>query len=135
MVTPPPDSSRSTRQAAWRFLVVGGTNTLMTTAILIGLSYVMPGWLAYTISFALGLAYSTIFAARWIFARHGSPRRAALYALCYLAIFGVGLAVIAGVRALGWPTYTNALSIFITAPLGFVAGRIVFHQREESNHG
>lgn len=134
MVTSVPESSRSTRQAAWRFLVVGATNTLVTTAILVALSYLMPGWLAYTISFALGLAYSTIFAARWVFTRHGSNRRAAVYALCYLAIFAIGLTVVAGIRALEWPAYANALSIFITAPLGFVAGRIVFHQREESRH-
>ncbi|WJS91739.1 GtrA family protein [Microbacterium testaceum] len=126
-----PGGRRTARQAAWRFLLIGATNTLATTALLVGLSYLMPGWLAYTVSFALGLAYSTIFAARWVFTSDGSARAASLYALCYLAIFLIGLVVIAGIHALSWPAYANALSVIVTAPLGFVAGRIVFTQRKE----
>lgn len=122
---------RTVRQAAWRFLLVGATNTLVTTALLVSLSYLMPGWLAYTISFALGLAYSTVFAARWVFTSDGSVRAGISYALCYLLIFLIGLIVIAGIHALNWPAYANALSVIVTAPLGFVAGRIVFTQRKE----
>jgi putative flippase GtrA len=132
MVTVASDGPRSARQAVWRFLVVGVTNTLATTALLVALSYVMPGWLAYTISFALGLAYSTVFAARWVFTSNGSKRAAVLYALCYLVIFLIGLLVIGGIRALDWPAYANALSVIVTSPLGFVAGRIVFAQRGRS---
>ncbi|MGN6127489.1 MAG: GtrA family protein [Humibacter sp.] len=133
MVTVAPGGPRSSRQAAWRFLLIGGTNTLVTTAVLIVLSYVMPGWLAYGISFTLGLAYSTVFAARWVFTSNGSMRAAGVYALCYLVIFLIGLLVIGGVRALGWPAYANALSVVVTAPLGFVAGRIVFAQQRRSS--
>lgn len=121
---------RSTRAAAWRFLLIGGTNTLATSAILVGLSYLMPSWIAYTIAFGLGLIYSTIFAARWVFTSRGSPSAAIVYALCYLIIYFVGLAVIAGIRALEWPEYLNVLSVLVTAPLGFVAGRIVFRERQ-----
>lgn len=131
-MTPTSEGPRKASQAAWRFLLIGGTNTLLTTALLVGLSYAMPGWLAYTISFALGLVYTTVFAARWVFTSTGSPRRAALYAACYLVIFAMGLLVIAGVRALDWPAYANALSVLVTAPLGFIAGRIVFRRHEGS---
>jgi len=133
-VTAVPNGRRTTRQAAWRFLVIGATNTLVTTAVLVGLSYVMPGWLAYTISFGLGLVYSTVFASRWVFTRDGSPRAAIAYALCYVVIFLVGLVVIAGIEALAWPAFANALSVVVTAPLGFVAGRIVFAEREKGRH-
>jgi putative flippase GtrA len=121
---------RSTIAAAWRFLVVGGTNTLATAAILVVLSYLMPGWLAYTIAFALGLIYSTLFASRWVFTKNGSRRAMLVYALSYVVIYFVGLLCIAGIRALDWPEYLNALSTIVTAPLGFVAGRLVFRERK-----
>ncbi|WP_433586459.1 GtrA family protein [Microbacterium hydrocarbonoxydans] len=125
---------RSTWSAAWRFLIVGGVNTLVTTALLIALSYVLEGWVAYTLVFVAGLAFSTFFAARWVFTSNGSRRAALAYALSYLVIYFIGLLAIAGIRALDGPEYLNGLSVLVTAPLGFVAGRIVFRerQREES---
>lgn len=137
MVTGHNSGSRTLGAAGWRFLVVGGANTVATTALLVGLSYLVPGWLAYTIAFGLGLLFSTIFAARWVFTSRGSRRAALVYALCYVAIYLAGLAVVAAVRALGWPEFLNALSIVVTAPLGFLAGRIVFQEREreESPNG
>lgn len=136
MVTPEPRRARSAASAAWRFLLIGGTNTLVTMAILVGLSYLMPSWLAYSIAFALGLVYSTIFASRWVFTSNGSRRAMLVYALSYLVIYFVGLLCIAGIRALEWPEYLNALSTVVTAPLGFVAGRLVFRERnlEESTN-
>jgi len=136
MVTAP-DRPRSTAAAAWRFVIVGGTNTLATTAILIALSYVMAGSLAYTIAFGLGLIYSTVFASRWIFTRGASWRATALYAVCYVVIYLIGLGCVAVIRSFQWPEFLNAISVFVTAPLGFVAGRIVFRerQREESISG
>ncbi len=130
MVSDEPSEVRSKRAAAWRFLLIGGANTLATTALLIGLSYLMPSWLAYTIAFGAGLVFSTVFAARWVFTRGGSHRAALVYALCYLVIYFVGLLVIAGIRALDWPGFLNGLSVLVTAPLGFVAGRIVFRERQ-----
>jgi putative flippase GtrA len=123
-------SHRPLGGAAWRFLLVGGANTLVTMALLVGLSYLMPGWLAYTIAFGLGLVFSTVMASRWVFTREGSGRAAIVYALCYVAIYLVGLGCVAIVRALDWPEFLNALSVLVTAPLGFVAGRIVFRERQ-----
>lgn len=124
------EGSRSTIAAAWRFVIVGGTNTLATTVLLIVLSYFMAGWLAYTVAFGVGLVYSTIFASRWVFTRAGSWRSTALYALCYIVIYVVGLGCVAVIRSLEWPQFLNALSVLVTAPLGFVAGRIVFRERQ-----
>jgi putative flippase GtrA len=121
---------RGTKGAAWRFLVVGGANTLATAALLVALSYVMPGWLAYTTAFLTGLVFSTVFAARWVFTRNGSNRAAIVYALCYVVIYVVGLGCIAIFHALEWPVYLNALSVVVTAPLGFLAGRIIFRERQ-----
>jgi len=130
MVTGAADKPRSTGAAAWRFIIVGGMNTLATTALLVALSYVFEGWLAYTISFALGLVFSTVFAARWVFTSSGSRRAALVYALCYVVIYFIGLAAIAGIRALHGPEFLNGLSVLVTAPLGFIAGRVVFRERQ-----
>lgn len=116
--------------SAWRFLLVGGINTLVTTALLIGLSYLIAGWLAYTIVFIAGLVFSTVMAARWVFTNDGSRRAALIYALSYLAIYFVGLAAIAVIQALHGPEFLNGLSVVVTAPLGFLAGRIVFRERQ-----
>ena len=124
------ENPRTTVSAAWRFLVVGGSNTVATTILLIALSYSLEGWLAYTIAFGVGLVYSTIFASRWVFTRGGSRRATLLYALCYVVIYLVGLGCVAVIRSFEWPEFLNALSVFVTAPLGFVAGRLVFRERQ-----
>lgn len=123
------DRPRTTLAAAWRFLIIGGANTVATTVLLIILSYLMEGWLAYTIAFGAGLVFSTLFASRWVFTKAGSRRATVLYALSYLAIYFVGLACVALIRSLEWPEFLNALSVLVTAPLGFVAGRLVFRER------
>ena len=42
------------RRPVVRFLLVGGSNTLVTGALVSVLSLWLPGWLAFTIAFALG---------------------------------------------------------------------------------
>ncbi|GAB3397262.1 hypothetical protein GCM10027515_01290 [Schumannella luteola] len=129
-----PSGQRSVGASAWRFLIVGGTNTLITTALLVVLSYLMPGWLAYTIVFAAGLIFNSIMASRWVFTREGSWKATALYAGSYLVIYVVGLGVVQLMHLLGWPHWTNALSVVATAPLGFVAGRLVFRERRREEN-
>ena len=130
------DQPRTTRAAAWRFLIIGGSNTLATTMLLLGLSYLMEGWLAYTIAFGAGLVYSTFFASRWVFTTSGSRWATVLFSLSYLGIYLIGLACVAVIRSLEWPEFLNALSVLVMAPLGFVAGRLVFRerQRQETNN-
>ena len=48
------------RTPAVRFLIAGGANTAATGALVILLSLFLPGWLAFTISFALGIAFSVV---------------------------------------------------------------------------
>lgn len=123
---------RSRGATAWRFLIVGGSNTLATSALLVLLSYFVAGWLAYTIAFGAGLIFSTILASRWVFTSAGSPRATVLYVVCYIAIYLIGLAAVAAIRSFDWLPFLNVLSVFVTAPLGFVAGRFVFrNQRRE----
>ena len=122
--------SRSLASSAWRFVLAGASNTLVTTVLLIGLSYIMEAWLAYTVAFGVGLVYSTIFASRWVFTRAGSRRATILYAFCYVGIYFVGLGCIVVIGSFEWPEFLNALSVLVTAPLGFVTGRLVFRERQ-----
>jgi len=125
-----PERTRTTVAAGWRFLIVGGSNTIATAALLVALSYLMQAWLAYTLAFGVGLVYSTIFASRWVFTRAGSRRATLLYALCYIVIYLVGLGCVSFIRSWGWPEFLNVLSVLVTAPLGFLAGRLVFRERQ-----
>lgn len=125
-----PERPRTTLAAGWRFLIVGGSNTIATAALLVALSYIMEAWQAYTLAFGVGLVYSTIFASRWVFTKAGSRRATLLYALCYVVIYFVGLGCVAFIRSWGWPEFLNVLSVLATAPLGFLAGRLVFRERQ-----
>jgi len=124
---------RSTAGAGWRFLLVGGANTAVTGLVLVALSYLMPGWAAYTIAFALGIIFSTVFASRWVFTREGSFRASVAYAICYGVIYLVGLLCVQTIHSWGWPEFLNVLSIIVTAPLGFLAGRVIFRQRQRED--
>lgn len=109
-----------------RFLIVGGVNTATTAALVVVLSYLIPGWLAFTISFALGIAFSVVMTGRWVFQSHVSPRRAALFTAAYIAIYLCGLLVIQLLDAWRAPPVANGATVFLTAPLSFVAGRFIF---------
>jgi putative flippase GtrA len=109
-----------------RFILVGGTNTLVTGLIVVGLSYLMLGWLAFTVAFALGIVFAVVATGRWVFESTLSPRRIALYVGAYLVIYVVGLAVVHLLSLAGAPAWANGTSVFVTAPLSFIAGRAVF---------
>lgn len=109
-----------------RFLIVGGINTALTGALVVVLSYVMYGWLAFTIAFALGIAFSVVASGRWVFQSHLSARRVLTYVVAYLVIYGCGVLVVQLLHAWGAPPWANIASVIVTAPLSFLAGRLVF---------
>ena len=111
---------------AFRFLLVGGTNTLATGLVVVLLSLVLPGWLAFTIAFTLGICFSVFVTGRWVFSSHVSFRRASFYVAAYLGIYLLGLAVIAALRSWGAPPAANLATIVVTAPLSFLAGKVIF---------
>ena len=47
----------SLKASAWRFLLAGGVNTVVTAALLSGLSLVIDPKIAYTIVFEIGRAH------------------------------------------------------------------------------
>jgi putative flippase GtrA len=116
----------------FRFLLVGGTNTLITSAIVVVLSFVMPGTVAFTIAFALGILYSLILTGRWVFKSQLTASRSATYVGAYAVIYLCGLAFVWAVGTAGGPPWANGFSVFLTAPLSFVAGRFIFPRSQPS---
>lgn len=112
-----------------RFLLVGGSNTLATAAIALLLGFVIPGWLAFTCAFALGLVYSVLLTGRWVFRSRLTPWRAVAFVTSYLAIYLVGVTVVQLLAARGAPDWSAATSVLLTAPLSFSAGRAIFRPR------
>lgn len=112
-----------------RFLVVGGTNTLATGLLVVVFSLIMPGWVAFTLAFALGICFSVALTGRWVFSSRVSPTQALLYSAAYIGIYLCGLVVIFVIRSWGVPPAANVATIVVTAPLSFLAGRYIFRDK------
>ena len=111
-----------------RFLLVGGSNTLVTLVLLVVLQRWLSPSLAYTVVFALGLAYTTAMTATVVFGSRLTWRRGAAFAGWYLLVYAVGLGVVQIMTAL-WepsPLTTAVVTIAVTAPLNFLGGRLLF---------
>ena len=114
------------RQQGWRFLLVGGSNTLITFALLAVLAHFIDHRVAYTIVFAAGLAYTTALTGRFVFSAAGSRAKSAAFVLWYLGVYLVGLLVVHLVDRDGDRSgLVVALAVVaVTAPLGFLGGRL-----------
>lgn len=121
----------STRSSILRFLVVGGSNTLITLVLFAILARVMPPWLAYTVVFSLGLAFTTVLTGRFVFGADSTRRSSALFIGWYLTVFVVGLGVVQSVQTLGVhsPDVLALSTVAVTAPLNFLGGRWIFSDR------
>jgi len=111
-----------------RFLLVGGSNTLVTLVLLVILQRWLSPGAAYTVVFALGLAYTTAMTATVVFGSRLTWRRGAAFAGWYLLVYAVGLGVVQIMTTL-WepsPLTTAVVTIAVTAPLNFLGGRLLF---------
>jgi putative flippase GtrA len=128
MTTEPPPSGRS---SILRFLVLGGSNTVITLIAFAFLARIIPPWAAYTTVFALGLAYTTALTGRFVFGADTTRRRVGLFIGWYLIVYVVGLGVVQALQALGVhsPDVLSLLTVAVTAPLNFFGGRRIFQGR------
>jgi len=110
-----------------RFLVVGGANTLATTAAFYGFATVLPAPAAFTIVYVAGLAFVVAVTPRYVFGARSSWRRRLLLAFWYVGTYGVGLGLIALLQtALDAPRLTVVLiTVSVTAPLSFTGARLL----------
>ncbi|TFB91273.1 hypothetical protein E3O44_00305 [Cryobacterium algoricola] len=116
------------RSQAFRYLLVGGTNTLLTYAIYIGLGLLIPAGIAFTIAYVIGLVWVVFGSSRLVFQADHSPKRLAVFAGWYLLVYAVGQITVQlispkGVEALLW---SSIAVIAITTPLTFFGGRMIF---------
>jgi putative flippase GtrA len=125
------DGRPSNRSSVLRFLVVGGSNTAITLVLFALLARVMAPWLAYSMVFALGLAYTTILTGRFVFGADNTWHSSGLFIGWYLAVYAVGLGIVQTLQALGVdsPDLLALLTVVVTAPLNFLGGRWIFGDR------
>lgn len=120
-----------TVRAAARFVVAGGFNTLVTGAALSLLAAFIDPSLAYTLVFAAGIALSTVLAGRFVYRARMTARRVVAYVAVYLAVYVVGLVAVRVATGAGLPGVYTGLVVFVTAPLSFLGGLLVFSRLDE----
>jgi putative flippase GtrA len=116
---------REHRAQVGRFILLGGTNTLLTFALFTGLQHVTSVAAAYTIAFAAGLVFSTALTGRFVFRVEASRPRRLVFAGAYAVIYLIGLGVSHLLAREFTEWLVSAGTIAVTAPLGFLAGRTV----------
>jgi len=115
-----------------RFLIVGGSNTLVTYAIFVGLGLIIDPGLAFTIAFVIGLVWVTAGSSRFVFRGATSAKRIAVFLGWYLFIYAIGRIIVhlidpQGVYAL---LLTSLAVLVVTTPLTFIGGRLIFRPME-----
>jgi putative flippase GtrA len=117
-----------------RFLLVGGSNTLVTLALFVALQHWLPASVAYTVVFALGLVYTTAMTATVVFGSRLTWRTGGAFIGWYLLVYAVGLGAVHVLEALWDPSslVTAVVTVAVTAPLNFLGGRLLFGGPEQS---
>ena len=117
-----------------RFVVVGGTNTVVTLVAWVLLSKIMDIRVAYTIVFVAGLAFTTYASARFVFRARAtwstSFRFLAWYVMVYLA--GLGVVHLLESQTRLPDTAAAFVTLCCTAPLSFLGGRFIFSGTEQA---
>lgn len=118
-----------------RFLLVGGSNTLVTLILFVVLQQWLPASVAYSIVFAAGLVYTTVLTSTVVFGARLQWRTGALYIGWYLLVYAVGLGAIQVLQAAWDPSalVTSVVVLGVTAPLNFLGGRLVFRPRDDAS--
>lgn len=124
--------------SAWRFLLAGGANTLVTAGLLALLSLLIDPRLAYTLVFAAGIVVSTVLADRFVYGVRMNRMAVVAYVALYLAVYLVGLLAVHLWTSAGYPEAATSLVVVITGPLTFLGGRLVtgrLHRSRAHDHG
>jgi putative flippase GtrA len=129
------DSAATHHQVA-RFLIVGLSNTLLSYAIFLLLAEWMNESVAYTIAFALGLAYTTTFTTTWVFRGDHSAKKTALFLGWYILIWLIGVGLVHAIGHGGFRRHLLAAAVVlaITTPLNFIGGRFILTRAAELEH-
>ncbi len=119
------ETPHSLKSSAWRFLLAGGANTVVTAILLSLLSLVIDPKIAYTIVFAAGVAFSTYMANRYVYGVRMTRGAMATYVAMYVVVYLIGLVVISQLERTGLSGAASGFVVLVTAPLTFIGGRLI----------
>jgi putative flippase GtrA len=123
-------SGGSTFRQAFRFLVAGGLNTAFTVAVYEVLLFWMHYAFAFTISSALGVAFTGIAYTRFVFVVPTTTRRFVANGIYYFVSWALGLGLLdALVRWVGiHERIAMVLAIALLAPFNFLVLRYLLRR-------
>ncbi|MDH6239034.1 GtrA family protein [Aurantimicrobium minutum] len=115
-----------------KFIFIGGSNTIVTTAIMALLTFIVSPIVAYSIAFVLGLAIAIFMNTTFVFGAKLS-RVIALMLLCvYLFVFLLGVTITTLLTHFPIPKYWTSSTVLVTAPISFLLTRAVIYRFEPS---
>ena len=118
----------------FRFLVVGGINTVLTGAVFLVLSSFSAPAFAYTVAFVIGIVFAVVVTPRLVFRARASNAQRLRYVGWYLTVYVLGLGVVYVLHdqlALGNTTVAG-VTFVATAGLSFLGARLLFTPRPQA---
>ena len=104
----------------FRFMVVGGVNTVATYAVYLALLAWLGAYWAYLASFIAGVFFSYLLNLKFTFRARHSTARVFSYALIYVAQFLLGISVLHLCLEIGVPEQLAPLfAIAVSVPVQF----------------
>lgn len=124
-------SRRTTTGQVFRFVLMGGANTIVTTLAFYVLAAVLPARIAFTLVYVAGLAFVVIVTPAYVFGSRTSAVRRLLLALWYVGTYLVGIGVISLLTSSVSASRAVVVvgTVAVTAPLGFVGARLLVVRR------
>lgn len=112
-----------------RFLIMGGTNTIVAYAIYLVLLNWMRYEFAYTIGYGVGIVMAYTLSAMFVFRKPMRKRSAIRFPLVYVAQFLVSLGLLRlAVEVIHIPQWAAlAFAVVLTIPVTFLLSRWVLH--------
>lgn len=117
----------------FRFLVVGGSNTLFTYGIFISLGLLLPAWIAYTIAFSVGIVWTLFGTSKFVFKANPTLLSGFLFVSWYILLYVVGQFIIYIFKPINFESLaiTSLFILLFTTPLTFLGGRFLFGKPAE----
>lgn len=78
----------------FRFLLVGGSNTLLGYVLYYLFLFFMPYLYAYTVSYCIGIVFSYVMNSRFVFRQPMSLARFLQFPIVYVIQYGLGVAIL-----------------------------------------
>ncbi|HTU78187.1 MAG TPA: GtrA family protein [Solirubrobacteraceae bacterium] len=113
-----------------RFLLTGAANTALTGALLLVIATQVQIAIAYTIVYLIGLVFTTVLSASFVFRSNLTVGRAARFVAWYVCVYLLGVSVVR-LSAGNWHAshlVTTLCALVVTAPLNFIGGSLIFRR-------